>query len=294
MTNDTSLWVSDEEIEEIDDLGDVFEETEQLPKDQSEDVAAASTPLPYLDPEVAEELLGEGPPTWFGVRWRDIPEADQADAWNALREWVDWLVREYKLPTSVVPPCWYKHSDITAELYAAMCMEHKVWEEQEPGLSPMMFWHPNLQQMIHRLREAVTTAGCVSAGQHKEPMAVGSRAFELDYDEADWQQHVNTATTTQQFERPERGVLYIRAGIVDPEGTMVTHSAPVGIKHAAPSDQPAVGIEYLSTNSKYNVLQAAWQHYSNDYELIWESSLDGETWEIYEGNHDHTNDPGRE
>ena len=279
----SSNWVSDEEFAETDDIPDVFPEAEADDEDQPQEHEPAGTPLPYLDPEVAEELVSGGPPTWFGVRWRDIPEADQADAWNGLRVWVDWLIHEYKLPTSVVPACWYKHSDITAELYAAMCMEYKVWEEQEPGLSPMMFWHTNLQQMVYRLREAGTTAGCVSNGQHKEPMAVdGGKPLELHYDEADWLQHVTAATTTQQIDRPKQGVLYVRAGIVDDAGEVVAHSEPVGFKRSDTIQKPAVNIEYLSTNGAYSVLQAHWQQYREEHTLIWATSTDGETWESFE------------
>src|SRR5699024_9961018 len=107
----SSNWVSDEEFAETDDIPDVFPEAKADDEDQHQEHEPAGTPLPYLDAEVAEELVSGGPPTWCGVRWSDIPEADQADALNGLRVWVDWLFHEYKLPTSVVPVCWYKHSD---------------------------------------------------------------------------------------------------------------------------------------------------------------------------------------
>lgn len=284
----SSNWIADEESVEIDDLSEVFPDAPTNDEDEADLIEATSTPLPYLDPEVAEEMISSGPPTWFGVRWRDIPATEQAEAWNGLRVWVDWLVYEYRLPTAVVPPCWYKHPNITAELYAAMCMEYKVWEEQEPGLSPMMFWHPNLLHMTARLREAVTTAGCVTNGRHKEPLAVdGREPFELDYDETDWQQHVTTSTTTQQFDRPNQGVLYVRAGIVDGKGEIVAQSGPVGIKRANVSQEAAVHIEYLSTNNSYSALAARWEHYREDHNLIWETSSDGQTWEIYKEGDEH-------
>lgn len=153
----TSDWISDEDFEEIAD--ELFDDEQQEKESASTATEVApndegdGTPLPYVDQDVAEELVGDSAPTWLGMRWREIPEADQPAAWNGLRAWVDWLIKEYRLPTAVVPPCWYKHPDITAELYAGMNMEYKVWEEQAPSLSPMMFWHTNLQQMIHRLRK---------------------------------------------------------------------------------------------------------------------------------------------
>ncbi|NWN87280.1 MAG: hypothetical protein HLX51_01845 [Micrococcaceae bacterium] len=276
----SSNWVADEDLDEIED--ELFDDdgfNDEVAETPTSDDEAIGTPLPYLDQEVAEELISESPPTWLGTRWRDIPKADQADAWNGLRTWVDWLIREYRLPTAVVPPCWYKHPDITAELYAAMNMEYKVWEEQEPSLSPMMFWHTNLQQMIHRLRDAVTNAGCVSGGQHRDE---SPGAHELDYDEADWNQQVTTAHSTEQFDRPDQGVLYVRAGLVDTNGETVAHSEPVGIKHHEADQSPNVEIEYLSTTSHYNTLQVHWSNYSKAHRLTWETSLDGQTWEQHE------------
>ena len=35
------------------------------------DTEAAGTPLPYVDQQVADELVGDGPPTWLGMRWHE-------------------------------------------------------------------------------------------------------------------------------------------------------------------------------------------------------------------------------
>ena len=142
----TSPWVEDDEL------------TDWEAPAAADDDGQTGTPLPYVDPEVAAELAGEGPPVWMGTRWREIEAEHQWEAWNTLRRWVDWFVAEYRLVTSVVPPCWYKHSDLTAELYAAMCMEYKVWEEQAPGLGPMMMWHPHVEMLTARLRRMVDEA----------------------------------------------------------------------------------------------------------------------------------------
>lgn len=102
-----SSWVEDGEL------------TDWEGSASADDDGQTGTPLPYVDPEVAAELAGEVPPVWMGTRWREIEAEHQWEAWNTLRRWVDWFVAEYRLVTSVVPRCWYKHSDLTAELYAA-------------------------------------------------------------------------------------------------------------------------------------------------------------------------------
>src|SRR5699024_11597452 len=130
MTNEHNAWLSDEDMEEFESWADEVladkpdgYEPQHEPVGETAEASASSTPLPeYLDPGIAEELAGEMVPVWFGTRWRDIPVEDQPYAWNGLRQWVDWLVKEYRLPTAVVPPCWYRHTDVVAEVYAALCM----------------------------------------------------------------------------------------------------------------------------------------------------------------------------
>lgn len=113
----------------------------------------------FLDPDL-EAALGEGPPEWLGIRWRDIAAEDQSAAWTGLRQWVDWFIREYKINSAIIPACWYEHSDLVAELYAAMCAEYKIWEEGAPGLGAMTTWHPHVQALKGRLTEMTSTHQC--------------------------------------------------------------------------------------------------------------------------------------
>lgn len=278
-----SSWISDEEVEEVETAADEWFAGVDFDEDSSAEHADQSqntgTPLPYLDEELVEELAAEGPPAWLGVRWREIPPEDQADAWSGLRRWVDWFVEEYRLPTAVIPPCWYRHSDIVAELYAAMAMEYKVWEEQVPTLSPMMFWHTNLQQMIYRLREAVTNAGCVNNGGHKEPLNVDGRlANKLIYDESDWNDHVNTTLTRKLLDRPTSGTMYYRAGLVDRDGKRIATSEPIGLKNQFQDEAVDIHIQVTSTPNDGAELLAFAKNLPESVQMIWESSADGKRW----------------
>lgn len=123
-------------------------------------------PNPFLAPDIEEELEAGGPPDWLGIRWRDIGDEDRADAWTGLRQWVDWFIREYNLNTSQITPCWYEHADVTAELYAAMCAEYKIWEEGLPGIGAMTTWHPHVQALKGRLSEMMSRRQCGATNQH--------------------------------------------------------------------------------------------------------------------------------
>lgn len=276
-----SSWISDEEVETAADewLTDVdFEEESST--EHADESQNSGTPFPYLDEELVEELAAEGPPSWLGVRWRDIPVEDQPAAWNGLRRWVDWFVEEYRLPTAVVPPCWYRHSDMVAELYAAMSMEYKVWEEQVPSLSPMMFWHTNLQQMIYRLREAGTNAGCANNGKHKEDTTVdGHLPYKLIYDENDWNDHVSITVTRQQLDRPAQGTMYYRAGLVDRDGEHIATSKPIGLKNQFHDESVDIHIQVTSTPNDKAELLALAKNVPESAQVMWEISKDGKTWE---------------
>lgn len=50
---------------------------------------------------------------------RNLLTADEARAeWIELDRWVTWLSRTYDLPTSVVPPFWYRHPKLLARFAA--------------------------------------------------------------------------------------------------------------------------------------------------------------------------------
>lgn len=282
-THESNAWVSDEDFEEMEDWPEpVQANDEESAAPSGNEQPPPGTPLPeYLDEDIAAELADNMPPIWLGTRWREIPAVHQADAWNGLRRWIDWLIKEYWLTTSDIPPCWYKHSNVVAELYAAMCMEYKVWEEGEPGLGPVMFWHTNLQQIVMRLKAMNEDAGCVREGAHKEPIAYGDGApHELDYDEADWNQHVNTTVTRQKIARPDKDVIYYRAGLVDDEGERVATSSPIGLKNKTHGDEVAINVSVASTPTDVAELIARTQNVPETVELIWETSQDGRTWDI--------------
>ena len=277
-----SPWVSD-------DWEDQEQEQQSMPEfpaaaDAGQEGAGteqgAGTPLPFMDADVADELAQEPLPPWFGLRWREIDPEHQAAAWNGLRRWVDWFVAEYRLSTAVVPSCWYRHPNITAELYAAMCMEHKVWEEQAPGVQPMMLWHAHVEMMMARLRRMGDEAGCENSGAHKEPEAFAGRAaFELAYDESAWLAHTATTRERETIARPKEGVQYLRAAVVNADGETVTTSNPVGMKARRPGEVTA-GLAITSAAVDEIELQVAVTGGRDDVFVQWEESGDGASWTV--------------
>lgn len=245
----------------------------------ADDDEQTGTPLPYVDPEVAAELAGEGPPVWMGTRWREIEAEHQWEAWNTLRRWVDWFVAEYRLVTSVVPPCWYKHSDLTAELYAAMCMEYKVWEEQAPGLGPMMMWHPHVEMLTGRLRRMVDETGCAKSGVHKEPEGYGDRpALTLGYDEDDFTAWARTTQEVTTLERPVMGVQYVRARLLNSGGQQVAISNPVGLAQMHGGTDVGAAVEVSSSTPSSPSVRLYVSEREPELTVEWQTSKDGTIW----------------
>ncbi|MET1086625.1 MAG: hypothetical protein ABWY04_05840 [Arthrobacter sp.] len=125
------------------------------------------------DDDLTAELFRSAfrpPGTVTGVtyRWRELTAARARNAWGDLAVWVRWLVATYQLTTSVVPDCWWRHTEIVAELYALHRAELASYDRDDPGLGPLAF-HERLPHAVERLRTHTRTAGCVGLQAHKEP-----------------------------------------------------------------------------------------------------------------------------
>ncbi|WP_062004637.1 hypothetical protein [Arthrobacter alpinus] len=132
----------------------------------------------FDDDEAADKLFGdltageplEGPrgslvdPTY---RWRDLDRVSAPKAWTALSGWVSWFVTTYRLTTSVVPDCWWRHPELVAELYALQKAELASYTPTDTGFGPLGF-HERLPPAIERLRQETRTIGCVGLQTHRE------------------------------------------------------------------------------------------------------------------------------
>lgn len=131
-----------------------------------------------FDDDAADTLFGDlatgelldGPPGGLvdpTYRWRDLDHVSAPKAWRALARWVSWFVATYRLTTSVVPDCWWKHPELVAELYAMQKAEAASFTPTDPGFGPLGF-HERLPLAIERLRLETRTIGCVGLQIHRE------------------------------------------------------------------------------------------------------------------------------
>lgn len=132
----------------------------------------------FDDDEAADRLFGDlgaddsrqgpaGNPAEPTYRWRDLDSTTAPKAWRALSGWVSWFVATYRLTTSVVSDCWWRHTEIVAELYALQKAELASYTAADPGFGPLGF-HERLPLAIERLRLETRTIGCVGLQAHRE------------------------------------------------------------------------------------------------------------------------------
>ncbi|WP_115787460.1 hypothetical protein [Arthrobacter silvisoli] len=103
------------------------------------------------------------------LRWRELTTTQAERVWTSLATWVRWFVATYQLTTSVVPDCWWRHSEIVAELYALQQAEKASFSADDSGFGPLAF-HERLPHAVERLRILTRTVGCVGLQTHKEPV----------------------------------------------------------------------------------------------------------------------------
>lgn len=182
-------------------LGDESEPVEM-------ELGGAMMPQPQVE-EIFNDADVSELPSGVGVRWRAIDPADKMGVWADLRKWVDWLITEYKLSKQQIPPCWYRHTDIVAELYAMRCAEEKAWESNEPQNTAAFQFHPHLFSMIQRLSNKA--GKCLNSNKHVDAASFTEFPAEvLPYDENDWSEFLVQETETQTLLRGDEDLWWRR------------------------------------------------------------------------------------
>lgn len=231
----------------------------------------------FLAPEV-EDAEADGPGL-LGRRWRDVEDAaEKRQLWIELRRWVDWLYREHSFSKNEIPPCWFRHSDITAELYAAMCAEYKVWEEGAPSTQPFSTWLPYLASMRERIKNKADR--CIAENKHVPPHSFnGVPAGRIVYDEGSWQSHLLEVEAEETVEIGESGSW--RFSVRDENGE-VHSSEPVQVKAVKPEVHVEVEAAELRTDAGLGQSTVIGRARGAGIERVWFEVDRGEGFQVVE------------
>ncbi|TFI02164.1 hypothetical protein E4P34_09305 [Kocuria rhizophila] len=234
------------------------------------DGVAASADDGFTDPHLAqaveEQGLDDRYPEFLGTMWREITDVGvKREAWEWLREWVDAFVAQYRPKEEVIRPCWFRHPDAVAELWAVANAELKVWSEQMISTMPLTGFQAFLPGVWDRLANS-SMRECHDG--HHEPDAFGRRepAWALRVDEQDWMDHLHSVADTE-CDVPAG---YARMVAVSSAGTR-TASQPVEVEAGRTPGESTVstpvvvrsgdgreGLEAVATGA--DVVRTEWEH----------------------------------
>lgn len=97
--------------------------------------------------------------------WKKLNRKAAYQSWDAVGEFVEWLVKRFDLG-DVIPPCWWAHGAIVEELTALWAAWLAAYDHDEAEASAPIEWMEHLATCRGRLVEW-DRMGCAQRG-HRE------------------------------------------------------------------------------------------------------------------------------
>jgi hypothetical protein len=125
------------------------------------------------------------------VCWDDLPPDEYTHQLAELADWIGWLRSTYRIPATVLPPCWFTHPGLR-EVIGHLWTGWLLTRHPDAGVGMIgLDWDQRREAAIGRVREATAITGC-TATRHQaepEPGAVISPSVEQL-----WQDHLDSQT----------------------------------------------------------------------------------------------------
>ena len=155
------------------------------------------------DPVDSSALHGpsETPEQPATIPWERLGATDYCSALEELGSWLAWLVPAYRIPPSVIPPCWFLHVGVIEEL-GHLWTGWRVTRHPESGVGMVgLEWDNQRERVTIRLRELVATAGCNGTNHSSKPGPLLHRDNKL------WKANLQTETDVRTTRSTERAIL---------------------------------------------------------------------------------------
>jgi len=121
----------------------------------------------------------DAPPVPTTIICDDLDPGGYAQTLGKLTEWVGWFRRTYRVPATVVAPCWFAHSGIREEL-GHLWTGWLVTIHPDAGVGMIgLDWDARRDQTISRLRESTAITGCTTSAHREEQPITAQTAAEL-------------------------------------------------------------------------------------------------------------------
>lgn len=131
--------------------------------------ATTSSGQPGPDPQSTHRGPANQPERPGTIPWELLGARDYRAALTDLGSWLAWLVPTYRIPPSVIPPCWFLHPGLIEEL-GHLWTGWRVTQHPDTGVGMIgLEWDGHRERATGRLRELVATAGCNATTHSVKP-----------------------------------------------------------------------------------------------------------------------------
>ena len=145
------------------------------------------------------------PPVPMVICWDELDPAGYVRTLRDLADWIDWFRRTYRVPATVIPPCWFTHPGLREDL-GHLWIGWLLTRHPDAGVGMTgLDWDARREQAIARLREATAITGCTSTRHHDESSIPDTDLSRL------WNEHIAEDAQTRRRREVRRIVVEVVA-----------------------------------------------------------------------------------
>jgi hypothetical protein len=145
---------------------------------------------PAFDPTMFGGQPGT-PPIPMVVCWDDLDPTTYAHQLTELADWIRWFRATYRIPATVIPPCWFTHPGLREDI-RHLWTGWLLTRHSDAGVGMIgLDWDQRREAAISRLREATAIAGCTATRHQAEPEPAPAMPISA---EQLWRDHLDNQT----------------------------------------------------------------------------------------------------
>ena len=145
---------------------------------------------PAFDPSMFGGQPGT-PPIPMVVCWDDLDPTTYTHQLTELADWISWFRVTYRIPATVLPPCWFTHPGLREDI-GHLWTGWLLTRHPDAGVGMIgLDWDQRRDATISRLREATAITGCTATRHQAEPEAPPAMPVSA---EQLWRDHLDTQT----------------------------------------------------------------------------------------------------